>query len=34
MPYGGVKESSIGREGARHAIEALLHFMRVSLNMA
>jgi acyl-CoA reductase-like NAD-dependent aldehyde dehydrogenase len=34
MPYGGVKESGIGREGVRHAIEEMTHIKMVAFNVA
>ena len=34
MPYGGVKESGIGREGVRHAIEEMTHIKMVAFNIA
>jgi acyl-CoA reductase-like NAD-dependent aldehyde dehydrogenase len=34
MPYGGVKESGIGREGVRHAIEEMTHVKMVAFNLA
>jgi acyl-CoA reductase-like NAD-dependent aldehyde dehydrogenase len=33
MPYGGVKESGIGREGVRHAIEEMTHIKMVAFNL-
>jgi len=32
MPYGGVKESGLGREGARFAIEEMTHIKMIMLN--
>jgi len=34
MPYGGMKESGIGREGVRHAIEEMTHIKMVAFNVA
>jgi acyl-CoA reductase-like NAD-dependent aldehyde dehydrogenase len=34
MPYGGVKESGIGREGVRHAIDEMTHVKMVAFNLA
>jgi acyl-CoA reductase-like NAD-dependent aldehyde dehydrogenase len=34
MPYGGMKESGIGREGVRHAIEEMTHVKMVAFNVA
>jgi acyl-CoA reductase-like NAD-dependent aldehyde dehydrogenase len=33
MPYGGMKESGIGREGIRHAIEEMTHVKMVAFNV-
>ncbi len=33
MPYGGVKESGIGREGVRFAIEEMTNIKMVSFNL-
>jgi acyl-CoA reductase-like NAD-dependent aldehyde dehydrogenase len=33
MPYGGVKESGIGREGVRHAIEEMTHVKMVAFQV-
>jgi acyl-CoA reductase-like NAD-dependent aldehyde dehydrogenase len=34
MPYGGMKESGVGREGGRHAIEEMTHIKMVAFHVA
>jgi acyl-CoA reductase-like NAD-dependent aldehyde dehydrogenase len=34
MPYGGMKESGVGREGVRHAIEEMTHIKMVAFHVA
>jgi len=34
MPYGGVKESGMGREGVRYAIEEMTEMKLLSLNFS
>jgi glyceraldehyde-3-phosphate dehydrogenase (NADP+) len=34
MPYGGVKESGIGREGIRYAIEEMTEMKLLALNFS
>jgi glyceraldehyde-3-phosphate dehydrogenase (NADP+) len=34
MPYGGVKESGIGREGVRYAIEEMTEMKLLALNFS
>ena len=33
MPYGGIKDSGVGREGARYAIEEMTERMILVLNL-
>lgn len=33
MPYGGVKQSGLGREGVRYAVEEMTHVRMVSVNL-
>jgi glyceraldehyde-3-phosphate dehydrogenase (NADP+) len=34
MPYGGIKESGIGREGVRYAIEEMTEMKLLALNLS